>query len=71
MSNPATPRPARTRLIIAAVVALVGIVWIVQGLGTPIAGTSLMNGNPFWAFVGVALIIVAGVYAAWPRMRRR
>ena len=48
----------RSRLVIAALVALVGIAWIGQGLNV-IKG-SAMTGNNFWAVVGVALLIVAG-----------
>jgi hypothetical protein len=48
----------RSRLLIAALVALVGIAWIGQGLNV-IKG-SAMTGNNFWAVVGVALLIVAG-----------
>ena len=48
----------RSRLLIAAVVALVGIVWIGQGLNV-IKG-SAMTGSNFWAIVGVVLLIVAG-----------
>ena len=47
----------RSRVIIAAVVALVGIFWIGQGLDV-ITG-SAMTGNSFWAAVGVVLLIVA------------
>jgi glucose dehydrogenase len=48
----------RSRLLIAAVVALVGLAWIGQGLNV-IKG-SAMTGSSFWAAVGVALLIVAG-----------
>ena len=48
----------RSRLLIAAVVALVGILWIGQGLNL-IKG-SAMTGSSFWAAAGVALLIVAG-----------
>jgi len=48
----------RSRLLLAALVALVGIVWIGQGLNV-IKGTA-MTGSNFWAVVGVALLIVAG-----------
>jgi lipopolysaccharide export LptBFGC system permease protein LptF len=47
----------RSRVLIAAVVALVGIFWIGQGLDV-IKG-SAMTGNSFWAAVGVILLIVA------------
>ena len=48
----------RSRVLIAALIALVGIAWIGQGLDV-IKG-SAMTGNNFWAVVGVALLIVAG-----------
>ena len=60
----------RTRVIVAAVVALVGFVWILQGLGVPIGG-GFMVGNSIWVVVGAALVVFAGLYGAWPRLRRR
>ena len=60
----------RNRILVAAIVALVGAVWIAQGLGVPIGG-GLMVGDPFWAYVGIALVAVAIGYGAWPRLRRR
>jgi hypothetical protein len=30
-----------------------------------------MSGDGFWAVAGMALIAIAAVYAAWPRLRRR
>ena len=54
----------------AIVLALVGAVWVLQGVGV-IAGKSFMVGDPFWAFAGIALIVGAGVYLYWPALRRR
>ncbi len=51
-----------SRLIIALLVALVGLAWIGQGSG--IIGGSAMSGSSFWAIVGLVLIVVAGVIAA-------
>ena len=51
-----------SRLVIAILVALVGLIWVAQGTG--IIGGSAMSGNLFWAVVGIALIVVAGVIAA-------
>jgi hypothetical protein len=65
-----TTRPDRTRLIIAAVVTLVGLVWVAQGLGAPIGG-GFMVGDLFWTFAGLVLVALAISYAAWPRLRRR
>ena len=60
----------RTRYVIAAIAALVGLVGARQGLGAPIGG-SFMIGDPFWIMAGLALIAAAIVYATWPRLRRR
>jgi hypothetical protein len=69
MTNPDRSRGG-TRLVIAGVVALVGLVWALQGAGVPIGG-SFMIGEPFWLAAGLALIAAAAGYAAWPRLRRR
>lgn len=60
----------RTRSIVALAVGAVGLVWALQGLGAPIGG-SFMIGDPFWILAGVALILAAVFYGAWPRFRRR
>ncbi|HYK95140.1 MAG TPA: hypothetical protein VE011_04615 [Candidatus Dormibacteraeota bacterium] len=59
----------RTRVVVAAVLGLVGLVWLAQGLGY-LPG-SFMTGDRFWAYVGAALLVGAFVYAAWPRLRHR
>ena len=59
-----------TRLVVALIVALVGLVWALQGAGVPIGG-SFMIGDPFWLLAGLALIAGAALYAGWPRLRRR
>lgn len=65
-----SPRSDRTRLVLATVAALVGLVWVAQGLGAPI-GRSFMIGDPFWVAAGAAVVALAALYAAWPRLRRR
>jgi glucose dehydrogenase len=45
------------RLVIAFLLAVVGFVWIGQGIG--LIGGSAMTGSPFWAIVGVVLIGLA------------
>jgi len=61
----------RTRWILATVAGLVGLVWVLQGLGVPIGRGSFMIGDIFWTWAGLALVAAAAVYAAWPRLRRR
>jgi len=59
-------RPAR--VVIAILLALVGAIWTLQGLGV-IGGTG-MSGTLFWAGAGIAIIIGAGVVLA-AELRRR
>ena len=60
-------RPAR--VVIAILLALVGAVWALQGLG--VIGGSAMSGTPFWAGAGIALIVGAGAVLAAEIRRRR
>jgi hypothetical protein len=48
-----------SRLVVALLLALVGLVWIGQGTGL-IAG-SAMSGTTFWAIVGLVLLALAVV----------
>jgi hypothetical protein len=59
----------RTRWVVIAILVLVGLVWIGQGTGL-LQGSSFMVGDPFWAYVGIALV-VAGVLLAALMLRRR
>jgi len=45
----------RSRLAVAVVLVLVGVVWIGQGTGA-VAG-SAMSGQSMWAFVGGACVV--------------
>ena len=62
-------RRAAGRFVFAAIAALVGLVWTLQGAG--ILPGSFMSGDAFWLVAGLGLIASAGVYAWWPRFRRR
>ena len=55
----------RSRLIIAIVLALIGLFWLAQGLDV-IKG-SAMSGTSFWAIVGIVLIALAAVIVARER----
>ena len=58
------------RYVVAAVLALVGVIFMGQGLG--FIGGSRMTNDPFWAAVGVVMVIAAAVlvWMAW-RARTR
>lgn len=46
-----------SRLVIAVIVGLVGLVWLGQGLGY--IGGSFMTGSQLWATIGTLLVVVA------------
>jgi len=48
-----------SRLVLAAVLAVVGGVWLGQGLG--FIGGSFMTGSLLWAVIGAALLVLAVV----------
>jgi len=57
----------RSRLVIAVLLALVGLAWIGQGLD--LVKGSGMSGSSFWAIVGLVLVALAGLILV--RERRR
>ena len=57
----------RFRLAIAIVLLAVGLLWIGQGMN--LLGGRAMSGQPFWAVVGVALVVVAAGVAWTARGR--
>ena len=46
-----------SRLVIAVVVGLVGLIWLGQGLGY--IGGSFMSGSQLWATIGTLLLVLA------------
>ena len=55
--------------MIALLIAAVGVVWGLQGLG--LLPGSFMSGDRIWAVLGAGLIAAAALYAWWPKLRRR
>ena len=69
MTSTGPSRNDRTRFVIAAIAAAVGLVWFLQGLG--VLPGSFMSNSPTWLVIGLVLIVAAVVYAVWPRLRGR
>jgi len=59
----------RIRWIIAAILVVVGAIWIGQGMGL-FNGSGFMDNNRIWAVIG-AVLIVAGVLVGWTAVRAR
>lgn len=56
------------RIAIAALAGLVGMTFLLQGLGY--LGGSVMTGDPFWALVGAGLLAIAMLLAISAFRRR-
>ena len=59
----------RSRWIIAAVLLLVGLGWMLQGLGI-LPGNGFMDGDARREFIG-AVIAVVGAFVAWTAFKMR
>jgi hypothetical protein len=57
----------RTRWIVAAGLAAVGLVWIGQGFGL-LRSSSFMTDDARWAIAGVAILLI-GAVLAWTAVR--
>ena len=55
------------RLVVAAILALVGSVFALQGIG--VLPGSVMTGDPKWAAIGTLMVMVAALLA-WSAYRR-
>ena len=51
--------PAWVSLVVGALIALIGLVWIGQGVG--LIGGGFMSGNGMWAVIGLVLAVIGGL----------
>ena len=60
----------RGRMITAASLVVLGLIWMGQGLGL-LRGSSFMVDEPFWAALGAACVVTGLILAlsAWRRSR--
>lgn len=57
------------RRVIGIVVGLVGLVWLLQGIG--VLGGSFMSGSSLWATIGLVCLLGGAWLAAGQRPRSR
>lgn len=55
-------------LVIGVLLAAVGVLWTLQGLG--VVGGSVMSGNTMWAVIG-PIVLIAGLVVAFVGLRQR
>jgi hypothetical protein len=48
--------PAWVSLVVGALIALIGLVWIGQGIG--LIGGGFMSGNGIWAVIGLVIAVI-------------
>jgi len=59
-------RPMRVpRVVIGALAALAGAVWIAQGLNLPFAPGSFMTADPLWVLIGAVALLSGLVLVGW------
>jgi len=55
--------------VLGGLLALIGIVWILQGVG--VLGGSFMTGDPLWAWIGAGVLVAGDVLLFWSLRRGR
>ncbi len=51
--------------MVGALLAVAGLIWALQGFNVPFAPKSFMTGDPVWVLLGVVILLVGVVLAAW------
>ncbi len=54
-------------VVLGALTALAGLVWIAQGLDLPFAPGSFMTGNRTWIVIGAAAVVGGAGLVGWAR----
>ena len=52
-------------IVAGAVVAFMGAVWTLQGLGSEFAPQSFMTGNGLWVVLGLLTFLAGVAFATW------
>jgi len=56
-------------LVLGALVALAGLVWIAQGLNLPFAPRSFMTADRTWIVLGALAVALGAATVSWGRRR--
>jgi hypothetical protein len=56
-------------VVVGGLVAVLGLVWALQGAGVLVTGNSFMEGARLWVFLGIVTMLVGGLIA-WLGLRR-
>ena len=60
----------KAAVVLGALLALGGVVWIAQGLNLPWAPRSFMTADRTWVALGAVAVVVGGATVAWAGRRR-
>ena len=52
-------------IVSGVVIALMGLVWTLQGLGSTLAPQSFMTGTRAWVVIGLATALAGSALAVW------
>jgi hypothetical protein len=58
-----------TGIVVGALVLVMGLVWLLQGAGVLVTGSSPMEGDRLWVALG-AITMLIGALVAWLGLRR-
>ena len=56
-------------IVLGALVAVGGLVWIAQGLNLPFAPRSFMTADRTWIVLGAIAVVAGGATIGWARRR--
>jgi hypothetical protein len=56
-------------IVLGALVAFGGLVWIAQGLNLPFAPRSFMTADRTWIVLGAIAVVAGGATIGWARRR--
>jgi hypothetical protein len=57
-------------IVLGALIAVAGLVWMAQGLNLPFAPASFMTGDRTWIVLGAVAVVIGGSVVGWARARR-